>query len=107
MELCGAVAQVQGTVAAAMQNLYGLIRPKDESGSPTGEEVFNFRPKAFIVVGSLGQFVTEYGVNEEQARSFELYRNSITDIDILTCDELYERSRFIIEAATSRHQSGA
>lgn len=106
-ELCGAVAQVQGTVAAAMQNLYGLIRPKDESGSPTGEEVFNFRPRAFIVAGSLGQFVTEHGVNEEQVRSFELYRNSISDIDILTFDELYERSRFIVEAATSRQQSGA
>lgn len=106
-ELCGAVAQVQGTVAAAMQNLYGLIRPKDESGSPTGEEVFNFRPRAFIVAGSLGQFVTEHDVNEEQVRSFELYRNSISDIDILTFDELYERSWFIVEAATSRQQSGA
>ena len=105
-ELCGAVAQVQGTVAAAMQNLYGLIRPKDDRGSPTGEEVFNFRPRAFIVVGSLGQFVTEHGVNEEQVRSFELYRNSISDVDILTFDELYERSRFIVEAATSRQHPG-
>lgn len=105
-ELCGAVAQVQGTVAAAMQNLYGLIRPKDESGSPTSEEVFNFRPRAFIVVGSLGQFVTEHGVNEEQVRSFELYRNSISDIGILAFDELYERSRFIVEAAASRQSPG-
>lgn len=103
-ELCGAVAQVQGTVAAAMQNLYGLIRTKDESGSPTGEEVFNFRPHAFIVVGSLGQFVTEHGVNEEQVKSFELYRNSISNIDILTFDELYERSSFIVDAATSRQK---
>jgi hypothetical protein len=103
-ELCGAVAQVQGTVAAAMQSLYGLIRTKDARGSPTGEEVFNYRPRAFIVVGSLGQFTTEHGVNEEQVRSFELYRNSISDIDILTFDELYERSRFIVDAATARQQ---
>lgn len=101
-ELCGAVAQVQGTVAAAMQKLYGLIRPKDETDSPTSEEVFNFRPRAFIVVGSLAQFMTEHGVNEEQLRSFELYRNSISGLDILTFDELYERSRFIVEAATPK-----
>lgn len=106
-DLCGAVAQVQGTVAAAMQNLYGPIRPTDKRGSPTGEEIFNFRPRAFIVLGSLGQFMTEHGVNEEQLRSFELYRNSISDVDILTFDELYERSRFIVEAATSRQQPGA
>ena len=105
-DLSGAVAQVQGTVAAAMQNLYGLIRSKDECGSLTGEEVFNFRPRAFIVIGSLSQFRTEHGVNEEQFRSFELYRNSISDIEILAFDELYERSRFIVEAAGSKRSAG-
>ncbi len=98
-ELAGAVAQVQGTVAAAMHNLYGLLRPTDTEGAPTGEEVFNFRPRAFIVAGSLGQFVTEQGVNEEQLRSFELYRNSISGLEVMTFDELYERSKFIVEAA--------
>ena len=99
-ELSGAVAQVQGTVASAMQNLYGMLLPTDKDGAPTGEEVFNFRPRAFIVVGSLGEFVTEHGVNVEQLRSFELYRNSIAGIDILTYDELYERSKFIVDSAT-------
>ncbi len=100
-ELSGAVAQVQGTVASAMRNLYGLLRPKDYEGTPTGEEVFNFRPRSFIVVGSLGQFVSDTGVNEEQLRSFELYRNSIVGVDILTFDELFERTKFIVDAAAS------
>lgn len=98
-ELCGAVAQVQGTVAAAMRSLYGMFRLNDNDGSPTGEQVFNFRPRAFIVVGSLNEFVHEHGVNNDQLRSFEMYRNSITGIDILTFDELYERSKFIVAAA--------
>jgi hypothetical protein len=98
-ELAGAVAQVQGTVAAAMHTLYGLIRPNDKDGNPTGEEVFNFRPRAFIVIGSLSEFMAEHGVNVDKLRSFELYRNSITGIDILTFDELYERSKFIVESA--------
>lgn len=98
-DLTGAIAQVQGTVAAAMHNLYGLIKPTDANGAPTGEEVFNFRPRAFIVIGSLSQLLTKHGVNEEQLRSFELYRNSILDIEIITFDELYERSKFIVEAA--------
>lgn len=99
-ELCGAVAQVQGTVASAMRSLSELVRPTSEDGSPTGEEVYNFKPRSFIVVGSLSEFMTEHGVNREQLRSFELYRNSIADIEILTFDELYERSSFIVEAAS-------
>ncbi|WP_312835426.1 Shedu immune nuclease family protein [Comamonas sp.] len=105
-ELSGAVAQVQGTVAAAMQRLYGLIRPDEKDGDPTGEEVFNFKPRSFIVVGSLSEFTSEHGVNTDKLRSFELYRNSITGIDIVTFDELYERSKFIVEAAqTVKHDS--
>jgi len=104
-ELTGAVAQVQGTVAAAMHNLYGIVRPRDKKGAPTGEEIFNFRPRAFIVVGSLAQLITAQGVNEEQLRSFELYRNSISGIDILTFDELYERTKFIVESATPKHET--
>lgn len=100
-ELAGAVSQVQGTVSAAMQHLYGLIRPADEDGTPTGEVVFNYKPKAFIVIGSTGQFVTDTGVNAEKVRSFELYRNSVNGIDIITFDELYERTKFIVESATT------
>ncbi|QRI93017.1 DUF4263 domain-containing protein [Delftia lacustris] len=98
-ELSGAVAQVQGTVSAAMQTLHGLIQPSDKDGDPTGESVYNFKPRAFIVVGSLGEFATEHGVNTDKMRSFELYRNSIAGIDIITFDELYERTKFIVEAA--------
>lgn len=106
-DLSGAVAQVQGTVAAAMQRLYGMFRLNNEDGTPTGEEVFNFRPKAFIVIGSLSEFVSEHGVNNEQLRSFEIYRNSLTGIDILTFDELHERSKFIVDAAPQRSPAGA
>lgn len=98
-ELAGAVAQVQGTVSAAMQQLHGLIQPAEEDGTPTGEAVFNYKPRAFIVIGSLGQFVTDTGVNAEKVRSFDLYRNAVDGIDILTFDELYERSKFIVESA--------
>lgn len=106
-ELSGAVAQVQGTVAVAMQRLYGMLRLSNEDGTPTGEEVFNFKPRAFVVIGSLSEFVSEHGVNKEQLRSFEIYRNSLMGIDILTFDELHERSKFIIEAAPQRPHAAA
>ncbi len=101
-ELSGAVAQVQTTVASAMRSLSEYIRPTDAHGAPTGEEVFNFKPRAFIVVGSLGEFITEQGVNKDKLRSFELYRNSISSVDILTFDELFERCSFIVRSEAER-----
>ena len=96
-ELVGAVAQVQTTVAAAIDSLGPRMRPKDGQGAPLGFEIFNFRPKAFIVVGNLKQLVTENGVHEDKLRSFEQFRNGIQGIEILTFDELFERSKFIVD----------
>ncbi|RYX92906.1 MAG: DUF4263 domain-containing protein [Comamonadaceae bacterium] len=98
-EMAGAVAQVQATVAVAMHKVHGMQRLVDDEGNPTGEDFFNFKPRAFIVIGSLSEFVGEYGVNQDMLRSFELYRASITGIDILTFDELYERTKFIVDTA--------
>jgi hypothetical protein len=54
-------------------------------------------PKSFLVVGSLGEFTTEHGVNEERYRSFELFRRHTLSPDIITFDELFERARFIVQ----------
>lgn len=98
-EMAGAVAQVQATVAIAMHKFHGMQRMVDDDGNPTGEDVFNFKPRAFIVIGSLSEFVGEHGVHQDKLRSFELYRASIMGIDILTFDELHERTKFIVETA--------
>ena len=97
-ELAGAVAQVQGTVSVAMKNLSERIQLNDKDGNPTGQEAYNFKPRSFIVVGSLKEFISEHGVNQDRLRCFELYRNSISDIEIITFDELYERSRLIVQS---------
>lgn len=95
-ELAGAVAQVQGTVAAAVESLSTKIALKDDHGNPTGEEVFNYQPKSYLVIGSLNEFRTDAGVNEEKLRSFELFRRNINNPEIITFDELFERAKFIV-----------
>jgi hypothetical protein len=103
-ELVGAIAQVQCTVAAAAKEWQIRMVPKDKDGNPTGEEVFNVKPRAFIVIGSLRELTSEHGVNEDKMRSFELFRNSIEGIEIVTFDELYERSRFIVDVRQVKDQ---
>lgn len=96
-ELAGGVSQVQGTVALATESIRNKLSLTDEVGNPTGEEAFNYTPKSFMVVGSLQEFMTEKGVNQERYRSFELFRRNTTSPEIITFDELYERARFIVE----------
>ena len=69
----------------------------DDVGNPTGEEAFNYIPKSFMVIGSLQEFVSDKGVNQERYRSFELFRRNTSSPEIITFDELYERARFIVE----------
>ena len=95
-ELTEAVAQIQGTVASAVKSLTHKISISDESGNPTGEEVYNYLPRSFLVIGSLSDFTNEHGTNEDQYRSFELYRKNIMTPEILTFDELFERTKYIV-----------
>lgn len=96
-ELSGAIAQVQGTVASAIKTLSEKLSITDQNGNPTGEEIYNYQPKAFLVIGNLEQLKTENGVNTDKLRSFELYRKNIQNVEIITFDELFERAKFITE----------
>ena len=96
-ELIGAIAQVQRTVQKSVSHISTKTEIKDERGNPTGERVFLYSPKAFIVIGSLAEFETEHGINEDQYSSFEMFRQGLTRIEIITFDELYQRALNIVK----------
>ena len=93
----GGVAQVQITVENAVRRLTEKIEPVDEHGEPTGEQLFAFQPKSFLVVGRLDQLRSEKGINLEKYRSFELYRRNVVRPEIITFDELFHRAKFIVD----------
>ena len=96
-ELTGAVAQIQGTVSSATESLFGKLHLTDTAGFPTSEEVFNYQPKSIVIAGNLSQFCGEHGVNQDQLRSFELFRKNTIQPEIITFDELYQRASQIVE----------
>ena len=96
-ELAGAIVQVQGTVASAIENLSSRINLSDSDGNPTGEEILNYQPKFYSVIGSMGEFVSEHDVKKDKLRSFELLRKNTSNPEIITFDELYERAKFIVQ----------
>jgi hypothetical protein len=95
-ELAGGVVQVQGTLQVAAEHLANFVEPKDEQGNPTGERLYNYQPRSFLIVGCLEEFVGPRGVNENRFRSFELFRRNVLSPEILTFDELLERARYIV-----------
>lgn len=98
-ELGGGVAQVQKTASKAQQLISRefLTRIYDDDGTPTGVELSTTRPRQVVVIGSLREFTHNGAVNPEKINSFELYRTSIQDVEIITFDELYQRACFIVE----------
>lgn len=98
-ELAGGVAQVQRSVQTSLANIRSKIELKDASGTPTGEALFLYQPRSFLVIGSLAEFRVVHGINEEKYSSFELFRRSLNAPEIVTFDELYERAKYIVESS--------
>lgn len=96
-ELAGAIAQAQKSVQKSIKELSTKVEIKDKVGNLTGEQIFIYQPKSFVVIGHLREFKSEQGVNEDKFSSFELFRQNQTNPEILTFDELYERAKFIVK----------
>ncbi|MDH5508233.1 MAG: DUF4263 domain-containing protein, partial [Anaerolineae bacterium] len=95
--LGGSVSQIQKTVQKAIKDIQNKLETKTPQGEPTGEIAFLNQPKSFVVIGSLKEFMSGHGVNEEKFGSFELFRRNLTSPEIITFDELFERAKFIVQ----------
>ncbi|MER5871801.1 Shedu immune nuclease family protein [Streptomyces sp. NPDC002044] len=97
-EVVGAVAQVQKTAHKALRLVTGqLHRLYQDDGAPTDIEISTARPRQVLVIGTLSEFTERGAANPEKNTSFEQYRRSIQDVEVITFDELYERACFIVE----------
>jgi hypothetical protein len=95
--LTSAISQTQMTVQDAIEKIGRKLTPTDDFGNPTGELLFNIQPRSCLIVGHLSECEGDFGgVNESKFRSFELYRRQMHRPEILTFDELFERTKFIV-----------
>ncbi|PIF34513.1 uncharacterized protein DUF4263 [Flavobacterium sp. 9] len=93
--LSGAIAQVQRTVQKAIKEISTKTEIKDSEDYLTGEELYLYNPKAFILIGNLNEFIKDDKINEIKFSSFEMFRKNLKNIEILTYDELYQRAFYI------------
>jgi len=95
LELTGGVAQSHATVHAALRQI-GDRLDVTVDGNPTGEQIYGFDPRAYLVIGRLSEFMTDRGMNEVKYRLFEYFRRNVRRPEIITFDELYERAALIV-----------
>ncbi|ENA1802965.1 DUF4263 domain-containing protein [Flavobacterium psychrophilum] len=93
--LSGAIAQVQRTIQKAIKGIDTKTSIKDKEGYLTGEELYLYNPKGFIIIGKQDEFINDKGINEIKYSSFEMFRKNLKNIDIITYDELYQRAYYI------------
>ena len=55
-----------------------------------GGEFVSFNPKVVLIIGNLKS------LNKKQLKSFELFRNNVKDVEIITYDELLKRTNLIL-----------
>lgn len=87
-ELTDAVAQLQAN--ADEWNVGGA---RARQNQPKLEGIHTVTPKGIVVIGSLGQFENI----QNKVCTFERFRRSLSNVEIITFDELLERARYIVE----------
>jgi hypothetical protein len=95
--LIDAVSQIQANV-----DQWNIEGSRTRQNQPSLEGVHTVTPKGVLVIGDLKQFKDQQGKDiQTKVLTFERFRRSLTNVEIVTFDELYERARFIVDQAHS------
>jgi hypothetical protein len=99
-EVSGGVSQVQKTAHKALRTIASEFhRLYEPDGTPLRIEISTIKPRQVLIIGNLKELMEGEDINLEKSLSFELYRKSINDVEIITFDELYERAKFIVDGS--------
>ncbi|MCR2825372.1 Shedu immune nuclease family protein [Microbacterium sp. zg.Y909] len=101
-ELAGGISQSQVTVHQALASLGEQLTGRDADGFETGDLTYLLRPRSFLIVGRLSEFVNDAGHHHPaKVRSFELARRHLQEPEIITFDELLARAKWIVDNSVS------
>lgn len=99
-DLAGGVSQAQVTVHQAVAGVGERVARRDIEGFEMADLTYLLRPRSFLIVGRLSEFVNDQGHHHpEKIRSFELARRHLQEPEILTFDELLARAEWIVNNA--------
>lgn len=85
-EISGAVLQISNYRDSLIKNYNSLL-------SKSAQSFDAFNPTCLIIAGNLGEEVTD----STQRKSFELFRNGLKDVQVITYDELFAKIEVLID----------
>jgi hypothetical protein len=105
-DLSGGIAQAQTTIDKLVAK-QGPLRRRDDDGNEIGEPAYIVRPRSYLLIGRLDQFLTNGRLNEPRYRCFEVFRRSISDPEVVTYDEMLERAKHLVRVAEEAGETSA
>ncbi|CCH89213.1 protein of unknown function [Modestobacter italicus] len=98
-DLAGGVAQAQGTVHRAVQEIGDRLADSAEDGSDVpGRFTYLVRPRSYLIIGRLDELLgVSGGDHQDKIRSFELYRRHLHEPEVITYDELLARAEWFVD----------
>lgn len=94
-ELTGGVSQLQSNYHKWYTE--GSKRA-DDNEKLNSQNIFTYQPKGILVIGDTNQLKQSI----EARSTFELYRQNLSNPEIITFDELYERAKFIVNQTETK-----
>lgn len=100
-EVTRGVAQATGTIHRVATTMQDRVASLAEDGSDLpGDLTYLIRPRSFLIIGNLAELIGERGGDHvDRIRSFELYRRTLTEPEIITYDEVLARAEWLTSVA--------
>ncbi len=98
-DMVGGVTQSQCNVHWAIKQLEERFQSVDDDGCEIpGDYSYLIKPRSLLIIGKLNELQSASGGdNRDKIRSFELFRRSTLEPEIVTFDELYAKALFIVD----------
>lgn len=86
-------SELSGAIAQALSYRHRYLVEFQSLAASDGRPVYAFNPKALVVAGNLGDQI----LSPEQIESFELHRQQLKDVEVVTFDELFHRAKRLVD----------
>lgn len=105
-DVVGGVAQVHAAIDAARKTIGDRHRVRDAEGFETDVVAELCRPRSVLVVGRLDSLCDAEGrPHRGRFRSFESFRRSLREPEVITFDELIDRAEAAVTLGDSSHDT--
>ena len=93
-------SELSGAVIQVLSYRESLTRERDSLLRRHGLDLESFDPKCVVIIGRVDRELD----SPEKKQAFEVFRRQMSDVEIITYDEIFERTKRLVELLEGRTQ---